>query len=259
MNRIFKLNNDNCWFPSASYANKDGLLAFGGDLSAERLIVAYANGIFPWYNDNQPMLWWSLDPRLVMLPGEMKVSKSLRHTIRSNKFEIRIDTDFRNVMRHCAEAIRKGQQTTWINDEMIDAYTELYKRGLAHSFETYLDGELVGGLYGVSIGKVFCGESMFYSVSDASKFACYNLHAFLVDKGFKLIDCQQETSHLISLGAFPIPRSTYLKELSALVTEPTLVGNWGTGEIEPLILNIRQPDTVKFRSLNLDTEISSEE
>ncbi|MGP1447339.1 MAG: leucyl/phenylalanyl-tRNA--protein transferase [Candidatus Limimorpha sp.] len=259
MNRIFQLNDDNCWFPSADYANDEGLLAFGGDLSPERLIVAYANGIFPWYNDDEPLLWWSLDPRLIMRPGEMKVSKSLRHTIRSNKFEIRIDADFHNVMKHCAEAVRIDQDGTWIKDEMIDAYTQLYERGLAHSFETYRDGELVGGLYGVSLGKVFCGESMFHNVSDASKFAFYHLHRFLVEHDFKLIDCQQETPHLISLGAYAIPRSNYLDELAALVKEPTLAGNWGTGSVELLELNIQQPETVYFRSFNLDAEITIDE
>ncbi len=259
MNRIFQLNDDNCWFPSAEYANSEGLLAFGGDLSPERLIIAYANGIFPWYNDDEPLLWWSLDPRLIMRPGEMKVSKSLRRTIRSNKFESRIDTDFLNVMKHCAGTPRKDQDGTWIKDEMIEAYTQLFERGLAHSFETYCDGELVGGLYGVSLGKVFCGESMFHNVSDASKFAFYHLHRFLVEHDFKLIDCQQETSHLLSLGAHAIPRSAYLEELSALIAEPTLVGNWGTGQIEPLTINIIQPETVHFRSFSFDTEITLEE
>lgn len=190
MNRIYLLDNEHPFFPSAEKANKDGLLAFGGDLSAERLVVAYANGIFPWYNDDEPILWWSLDPRLVIRPGEMKVSKSLKHTIKSGKFECRIDTNFRSVMEHCANTPREGQNGTWILDEMIEAYCNLHQRGLAHSFETYLDGELVGGLYGVSIGKIFCGESMFHTVTDASKVAFHYLHKFLQLNGFKLIDCQ---------------------------------------------------------------------
>jgi leucyl/phenylalanyl-tRNA--protein transferase len=135
------------------------------------LLNAYANGIFPWFSEGEPILWWSLDPRLIIRPGEMKVSKSLRHTLNSGKFEVRIDTNFREVMRHCAETPREGQDGTWILDEMVEAYCRLHELGFAHSFETYLDGQLVGGLYWVSIGKAFFGESMFHTVSDASKVA----------------------------------------------------------------------------------------
>lgn len=254
MNRIYLLDNRHPFFPSAEKANKDGLLAFGGDLSAERLVVAYANGIFPWYNDDEPILWWSLDPRLVIRPGEMKVSKSLKHTIKSGKFECRIDTNFRSVMEHCANTPREGQDGTWILDEMIEAYCNLHQRGLAHSFETYLDGELVGGLYGVSIGKIFCGESMFHTVTDASKVAFHYLHKFLQLNGFKLIDCQQETKHLVSLGAFTIPRSEYLKELKELVSEPTLVGNWGTGDVEEFNIKIVPPEKLKFVVYDMDSD-----
>lgn len=254
MNRIYLLDNKHPFFPSAEKANKDGLLAFGGDLSAERLVVAYANGIFPWYNDDEPILWWSLDPRLVIRPGEMKVSKSLKHTIKSGKFECRIDTNFRSVMEHCANTPREGQDGTWILDEMIEAYCNLHQRGLAHSFETYLDGELVGGLYGVSIGKIFCGESMFHTVTDASKVAFHYLHKFLQLNGFKLIDCQQETKHLVSLGAYTIPRSEYIKELKELVSEPTLVGNWGTGDVEEFNIKIVSPEKLKFVVYDMDSD-----
>lgn len=254
MNRIYLLDNKHPFFPSAEKANKDGLLAFGGNLSAERLVVAYANGIFPWYNDDEPILWWSLDPRLVIRPGEMKVSKSLKHTIKSCKFECRIDTNFRSVMEHCANTPREGQDGTWILDEMIEAYCNLHQRGLAHSFETYLDGELVGGLYGVSIGKIFCGESMFHTVTDASKVAFHYLHKFLQLNGFKLIDCQQETKHLVSLGAYTIPRSEYLKELKDLVSEPTLVGNWGTGDVEEFNIKIVSPEKLKFVVYDMDSD-----
>lgn len=254
MNVIYLLDSENCFFPPVEKANKDGLLAFGGDLSAERLVIAYASGVFPWYNDDEPILWWSLDPRLVIRPGEMKVSKSLRHTIKSGKFEFRIDSNFRAVMEHCANTPREGQDGTWILDEMIEAYCNLHQRGLAHSFETYLDGELVGGLYGVSIGKIFCGESMFHTVTDASKVAFYYLHQFLQINGFKLIDCQQETSHLLSLGAYNIPRSEYIKELEELVKEPTLVGNWGTGECEEFFIKIRKPEKARFAAYDLDTD-----
>ncbi len=259
MRTVYQLNDDNCWFPSAQLANKDGLLAFGGDLSSERLIVAYANGIFPWYNDDEPLLWWSLDPRLVIRPGEMKVSHSLRHVIKSDKFECRIDTNFRSVMMHCAQTPRKDQPGTWILDEMVEAYCRLHKMGIAHSFETYCDGELVGGLYGVSLGKVFFGESMFHQMSDASKFAFYNLHGFLSKNEFKLIDCQQETKHLVSLGAYPIPRSEFLKELSELVSGPTMFGNWGNGNWKLMYLKITQPENVPFRVFNLDEDVALDE
>ena len=223
---IFKLLDDDYTFPSAAYAEDDGLLAFGGDLATFRLLTAYANGIFPWYNEGEPVLWWSPDPRLVIRPGEMKVSKSLRHTLRSDKFEVRIDTSFRSVMQHCAASPRKGQDGTWIIDDVIEAYCRLHELGFAHSFETWLDGNLVGGLYGVAIGKAFFGESMFHTVTDASKVAFWHLHQFLLSHGFKLIDCQQETDHLKSLGAYAIPRKDFLKELETLVLEPGLVGAW---------------------------------
>lgn len=223
---IFRLDDNNYAFPSAELAEKDGLLAIGGDLSPLRLLNAYANGIFPWFNEGEPILWWSLDPRLVIRPGEMKVSKSLRHTLNSGKFTVHIDTNFRSVMEHCAGTPREGQDGTWITHEMVEAYCKLHELGFAHSFETYLDDQLVGGLYGVAIGKAFFGESMFHTVTDASKVAFYHLHQFLKNHGFKLIDCQQETVHLKSLGAYPIPRKDYLSELETLVTEPSLASSW---------------------------------
>ncbi len=244
---IFQLNDDDFFFPPADRANKDGLLAFGGDLSSRRLIMAYANGIFPWYSEDEPLLWWSLDPRLIIRPGEMKVSKSLRHTLKSGKFEVRIDTCFRDVMLHCADTPRKGQDGTWIQDEMVDAYTHLHELGIAHSFETYLDNKLVGGLYGIAIGKTFFGESMFHTVTDASKVAFFHLHQFLQQHDFKLIDCQQETSHLMSLGAYAIPRQAFLKELELLTAEPSLIGNWGDSSCKLSIIPIERPEMVRFR------------
>ena len=247
MKRLFQLNDDDCFFPPAELANSEGLLAFGGDLSPERLIMAYANGIFPWYNEDEPILWWSLDPRLIIRPGEMKVSKSLKHTLKSGKFEVGIDKNFRSVMLHCADTPRKDQDGTWIQDEMIEAYTHLHELGLAHCFETYQDGELVGGLYGISIGKVFFGESMFHTVTDASKVAFHTLHQFLQQHDFQLIDCQQETQHLTSLGAHTIPRSEFIMELKELTKEATLVGNWGSDDCHELYLQIEQPEKVMFR------------
>ncbi len=256
MNILYQLNDDDCFFPPADRASDEGLLAFGGDLSPQRLIVAYANGIFPWYNEDEPLLWWSLDPRLVIRPGEMRVSKSLKRTIKSGKFEVRIDTNFREIMLHCAETPRKEQEGTWIQDEMVDAYCELHKLGIAHSFESYQDGELVGGLYGVSIGKAFFGESMFHTVADASKVAFYHLHQFLQEHGFKLIDCQQETEHLKSLGAYAVSRKDFLDELKTLTVEPSLVGNWGTGNYEELYLSIQQPERLHFRAYNMDEDVA---
>lgn len=224
---LFRLDDNDYAFPSAELAEDNGLLAIGGDLAPLRLLTAYANGIFPWYSEDDPLMWWSLDPRLVIRPGEMRVSHSLRQTLRSGRFEVRIDCDFRSVMRHCADTPREGQNGTWIVDEMVEAYCELHKMGFAHSFETWQNGQLVGGLYGVAIGKAFFGESMFHTVSNASKVAFYHLHQFLQRNGFGIIDCQQETSHLVSLGAYSIPRHEFLLELEELVIKPSLVGKWG--------------------------------
>lgn len=254
MNVIFQLNDDDVCFPPAHCANRDGLLAFGGDLSPQRLIVAYANGIFPWYSEDEPLMWWSLDPRLVIRPGEMRVSKSLRHTIKSGRFECRIDTQFREVMLHCAQTPRPDQEGTWILDEMVEAYCTLHEMGLAHSFETYENGKLVGGLYGVSLGKLFCGESMFHTVTDASKVAFYHLHQFLSEHEFQLIDCQQETRHLMSLGAYSIPRDEYIKALPEMLAKPTMVGNWGNGNYELFYLKINQPEKAEFRTYDFDDD-----
>ena len=223
---LFRLDDNDYAFPSAELAEKDGLLAIGGDLSPMRLLNAYANGIFPWYNEGEPILWWSLDPRLIIRPGEMKVSKSLWHTLKSGTFKNNIDTHFREVMQHCATTPRDGQNGTWITNDILEAYCRLHELGFAHSFETYQDGKLVGGLYGIAIGKAFFGESMFHTVSDASKVAFYHLHQFLQRHDFKLIDCQQETPHLKSLGAYTIPRHVFLEELNELVTASSLVGAW---------------------------------
>lgn len=224
---VFRLLDDDYAFPSAELAEPDGLLAIGGDLSPLRLLNAYANGIFPWYNEGDPILWWSLDPRLVIRPGEMKVSKSLRHTLRNGKFEVRIDTAFRSVMEHCAATPREGQDGTWITEDILEAYCKLHELGFAHSFETWQDGELIGGLYGIAIGKAFFGESMFHTVSDASKVAFWHLHQFLLQHDYKLIDCQQETPHLKSLGAYTILRKDFIKELEGLVIEQGIIGDWG--------------------------------
>lgn len=230
---------DELAFPPVTDCDRDGLLAFGGDLSFERLILAYSSGIFPWFSDGDPIMWWSLDPRMVMIPNTFKPSKSLRHLIRTEKFEVRIDTDFKGVMRNCAKVKREGQHGTWITKDMIDAYCNLHEKGFAHSFETYYENKLVGGLYGVSIGTLFCGESMFHTMTDASKVAFASLCKFLVDNNFELIDAQQETAHLTSLGAHTIPRIEYVEMIKEMVKKPTLMGNWGDGTAKRVFVEIK--------------------
>ena len=238
---IYMLQDEVYDFPPVNQATQDGLLAIGGDLSPERLLLAYSQGIFPWYNAGEPILWWSLDPRMVMKPTDMKVTKSLWKTIESNKFSCSFDADFESVIRSCATVRRDNndgnsedadEPATWISEDMIHAYCELHELGFAHSVETYIENDLVGGLYGVSIGKVFCGESMFHTKTDASKVAFYYLCDFLKRNGFELIDAQQETGHLKRLGAAPIPRKEFIKTLKSLVKENSLVGNWGDGSAE---------------------------
>ena len=203
----------------------NGLLAAGGELSVERLLEAYRHGIFPWYSDGQPVLWWSPDPRMVLAPRELAISRSLRKRLRNGVYEIRIDTCFADVMRACAEP-REGQAGTWITDEMAQAYAELHRGGYAHSVETWIEGELAGGLYGVSIGRMFYGESMFSRASDASKIALAHLARQLERWEFGLIDCQMATPHLASLGAHEIARKDFVRAVAELVNYPTRSGTW---------------------------------
>jgi len=209
---IYPLDKNSYIFPNPNFANDKGLLAYGGDLNPNRVMTAYLNGIFPWYNESDPILWWSPNPRLVLELDEFKVSKSLNKTIKKNIFEIRFDTNFVNVMKECKK-IREGENKkgTWILPEVIEAYTKLHQMGLAHSFEAYFEDELVGGGYGVNIGNIFCGESMFAKKNDASKVALYYLVQRLRTNGFKMIDCQIPSSHLESLGAKRMKRERFLK------------------------------------------------
>ncbi len=225
---IYQLDPDYPGFPNPEEAEPDGLVAIGGDLEPLRLVNAYASGIFPWYGEGEPLLWWSLDPRMVLFPDEFRYSKSLRRVVRSGKFEVRLDTRFEEVMRSCAQVDRtaQGQDSTWITEAMVEAYVRLHELGFAHSVETYCADELVGGLYGVSLGPFFFGESMFHTVTDASKVAMARLVEFCREHHFRLIDAQQQTAHLASLGARPIPRSQYLDLLSDITPENTLRGNW---------------------------------
>jgi leucyl/phenylalanyl-tRNA--protein transferase len=200
-------------FPPPELAEKDGLLAAGGDLSEERLIKAYSVGIFPWHNEGSPILWWSPDPRLVLFPEEMKVSQSLRKVIKKGIFKITMDTAFERVIKSCAEVPRKGQEGTWITKDMVEAYIRLHRSGYAHSVESWHGNELAGGLYGVVLGKAFFGESMFSRKSDASKAAFVWLVERLKERGFKLIDCQVTTGHMMSLGAREVPRARFMELL----------------------------------------------
>lgn len=205
-------------FPPLKNALKEpnGLLAAGGDLSPQRLLEAYSKGIFPWFNEGDPILWWSPDPRMVLFPDELKISRSLHKALQKKHYQIRADYNFVQVMHACALP-RKGQAGTWIHPEMIAAYSALYERGLAHSVETWIDGKLAGGLYGVSLGKIFFGESMFSRVPDASKIALVFLVKYLQRQGFGLIDCQVKTSHLASLGAREISREKFSQILTTLI------------------------------------------
>jgi leucyl/phenylalanyl-tRNA---protein transferase len=222
---VFALTDD-LVFPDPSLANSDGLLAVGGDLSIDRLLLAYKNGIFPWFNDNSQILWWALDPRMVLFPHKFKISKSLQKTLSKNKFEIRFDNNFREVVKQCSKIIRKDQDSTWITDTMVEAYHSLFKNGYAHSVEAYINNELVGGLYGVSIGKVFFGESMFHKVTDASKVAFAHLVSKLEVLNYELIDAQMETPIIKSLGGELIPLSEYRKILSSSIDELNLEIKW---------------------------------
>lgn len=208
------LSEDSLQFPHPKYADADGLLALGGDLSVERLLLAYSWGIFPWYNPGEPILWWHPDPRFVLFPSQLKVSKSMRPYFNQRKFTVTYDRAFPSVMAACGGVERPGQGGTWISEDMLAAYTDLHEAGYAHSVEVWQDGALVGGLYGVAIGQVFFGESMFSLVSNASKFGFITLVQHLTAQGCQLIDCQQGTRHLISLGAEGISRSAFLDALA---------------------------------------------
>jgi leucyl/phenylalanyl-tRNA--protein transferase len=222
---IFLLD-ENISFPEPRFANKEGLIAIGGDLTPERLIKAYSMGIFPWYSSESPILWWSPDPRMVLFPEEFKVSKSLRLLIQKNIFTVKFDHNFREVIRSCAAIPRKDQEGTWITEEMIEAYCHLHEAGYAHSVESYYDGKLVGGLYGVSLGRAFFGESMFHIMTDASKAAFYFLIMQLREWQFHIVDAQQKTKHLRSLGGRTIPRDEFLHSLEIALGHQTYNGNW---------------------------------
>ena len=204
-------------FPDANEADDEGLVAWGEDLDVERILSAYRNGIFPWFNEGDPVLWWSPNPRLILYPKDLKVSKSLKKSIK--KFEVKFDNDFESVIRACGD-VRKDKEGTWITEELIEKYIEIHKQKIAHSVETYYNGELVGGLYGLVIGDIFCGESMFAKKNDASKVAFYHLIEKLKRENFYMVDCQIPTNHLKSLGAIEISRKLFLRKLKKGLDKP---------------------------------------
>jgi leucyl/phenylalanyl-tRNA--protein transferase len=215
-------------FPQPSTSDSDGLVGVGGNLSPGMLLSAYSQGIFPWYSEGEPILWWSLDPRFVLYPSELKVSRSMKKIIRRGECKITLDKDFSSVIEQCREIKRKGQDGTWITNEMEEAYITLHKEGFAHSVEVWREDELVGGLYGVSLGAVFFGESMFSLEPNMSKLALIYLTGVLKEVGFDMIDCQQHTAHLGSMGARDVPRKQFLKQLNhSLNKQKTWKGNWG--------------------------------
>ena len=218
---IPKLSPYNHLFPDPRYASTEGLVAFGGDLHPDRILRAYREGIFPWYSEGDPILWWSPDPRLVLYPQEIKISRSLKKSLK--KFEVRTDTDFSGVIRNCRD-LRLGN--TWILPEIIEVFEELHERGFAHSIEVYKDGKLVGGLYGLSMGAAFFGESMFSLASDASKVALVRLCEIAGELEFDFIDCQVPSEHLKRMGAKEIPRGQFLDELELALAKKSHIGKW---------------------------------
>lgn len=223
---IYSIPEDHI-FPLASHAEPDGLLAVGGDLHPSRVLLAYKSGIFPWYSDYEPILWWSPNPRFVLYPGDLKIAKSMRPILRKRNYTVTIDKDFEAVIGNCKVIPRGEQAGTWITDEMKQSYINLHKMGAAHSAELWNEeGELCGGLYGISFGKLFCGESMFAKQSNASKIVFIYVVQFLKANGFEMIDCQTETAHLGSLGAKSIERGTFLECVKRNRVLPDAIKNW---------------------------------
>ncbi len=213
-------------FPPVAWSETNGLLAVGGDLSPERLLAAYAQGIFPWVGETDPILWWSPDPRLVLFPNRLHISRSMRHVLKQGNFQVTYDRCFREVITSCRK-LRQEAGETWITEAMLEAYCRLHERGFAHSVETWQQGRLAGGLYGISLGACFFGESMFTRVSNASKVALITLTRTLQTRGFLLIDCQSDSQHLRSLGAELMPRQTFIKTIAAALEQTTQQGDWG--------------------------------
>lgn len=222
---VFRLAEDMV-FPPPEMAEDNGLLAVGGDLSERRLLLAYSLGVFPWYSDGSPILWWSPDPRLVLIPEELRVSRSLRQVIKKGIYSVTMDVAFDVVIRNCAAGRGRKEEDTWITDEMIKAYNRLHELGFAHSVEVWRDGAMVGGLYGVALGAVYFGESMFSEMKDASKVALVKLVGYLIENGYQLIDCQVPTEHLISMGAKEVSREEFQVMFKKALKVSMKPGKW---------------------------------
>lgn len=224
---VFALQSDFPFFPDPHQADRSGLIAIGGKLEPDWLIEAYTVGIFPWFNNDDPIMWWSPSPRAVVVPGEVKKPKSMNYVFRDNVFELKIDHSFDEVIENCKSVHRKGQDGTWITDDIQNAYIQMFDLGFAHSFETWQNDELVGGLYGLSLGTFFFGESMFSKVSDSSKFAFISMSEILKINGFSMIDCQIPNPYLESMGCKKMSRKKYLELLWKNDISATITGNWG--------------------------------
>ena len=234
------LNKNDINFPDPNTANKSGAVAMGGDLSFDRLMRAYNTGFFPWYNPDEPIIWWHPDPRFIIFPEDIRVTKSMRAYFSKEKFQLTFDQCFDDVIVACEKIKRKNQPGTWITDEIKDAYGLLHSEGFAHSVEVWQDGVLVGGLYGVSLGKIFFGESMFSLVSNSSKFALISLASILEKKGFDLIDCQMPNPHLKSMGGRYVSRAFFVNLLKENEQEETILGDWND------VMNVYPiPDLIK--------------
>ncbi|WP_235296555.1 leucyl/phenylalanyl-tRNA--protein transferase [Portibacter marinus] len=223
---IFLISEKDPIFPDVALADEHGIIGIGGNLETSTLLKAYQSGIFPWYNEFDPILWWSPNPRFVLFPENLKVSKSMRPYFNQQKFRVSLDTHFHEVIKACQRIKRQGQNSTWITDEMLEAYQLLHQLGYAHSVEVWEGDQLAGGLYGVSLGRVFFGESMFTLRANASKFGFISLVRMLKERNFWMVDCQQETNHLRTMGAEGISRSEFVEFLDRNRKEPTLVGDW---------------------------------
>ena len=245
---VFQLS-DELIFPPPQLADRSGLLAVGGDLSPERLILAYQMGIFPWYNDDDPILWWSPSPRMILVPDEFHMSHRFRRTLKTNPFDVTVDTAFRKVIESCSVMPREGQDGTWILPDMIEAYCALHARGVVHSIECRQEGQLVGGLYGVSLGRCFFGESMFSKVPEASKVALAMLVAIARHHRFVLIDCQMNTPHLARMGAHEIRRKPFLTLLAQGIESEQPVKMWSQAAIEA----VRFPECLLEQKKPVDT------
>ncbi|MBK9722414.1 MAG: leucyl/phenylalanyl-tRNA--protein transferase [Saprospiraceae bacterium] len=223
---VYTIPENQFIFPHPALAQEDGLLGIGGDLQVERILLAYQNGIFPWYSAGEPILWWCITPRLVLYPENISISKSMHSYFNQSKFTLSFDKDFLSVILQCKTSEREGQGGSWIHQEIIDTFLELHAMGIAHSVEVWKDEYLVGGLYGLAIGKIFCGESMFSKTSNASKFALIHLAKFLQKKNFNFIDCQQDTPHLRTMGAELISKKRFFDCLEENKNQPILQEKW---------------------------------